>query len=296
MAQGLGGGRRWRTIGGTTLALVAFALNSLLGRAALADGSIDPASFTLLRLVSGAIVLVLLVTIRSGPRAAGQGSWISGLFLFAYATAFSFSYLRIEAGTGALVLMVGVQLTMFGAGIRAGERLSPRGWTGAALALAGLAYLVSPGVSAPSPFGSALMAAAGVAWGVYSLRGRGAADPLAETAGHFARAALLGSVVGGGLGIAALGDVQVTAQGAWLAIASGGFASGLGYAVWYAVLPRLTATRAGIVQLVVPVLVAAGGVLLLEEAITARLVIASGVILGGVGLALDAPRSRAPGA
>lgn len=281
-----------RTAGLTVLALVGFAANSLLCRAALAGGGrlIDAASFTTVRLASGALVLGLLLAARRG-RYRG-GSWPSSLALVAYAVGFSLAYVRIGTGVGALILFGCVQATMLGTGIAKGERPSPLEWAGLALALGGLAWLTMPGASAPDPVGAVLMAGAGVAWGVYSLRGRGGTDPLAATAHNF----LLG--VPWVLGFAALNALaggwapHGTARGVGLAVASGALASGVGYSLWYAALPSLTATRAAIVQLSVPVLAAAGGVLLLSESMSPRLLGAGTALLCGVLLALTARQRK----
>jgi drug/metabolite transporter (DMT)-like permease len=202
--------------------------------------------------------------------------------LWAYVACFSFAYLTLSAGTGALILFGAVQVTMFSVGLRAGERFTATAWVGLALAVGGLVYLVSPGVAAPTPQGAGLMAAAGIAWGIYSLRGRGAGDPAAATAGNFLRAAPLALA----LSVVFAGSFQASTEGVVLAIASGALTSGLGYVVWYAALPGLTALRAATVQLSVPPLAAAGGVLLLAEAVSMRLVLASAAILGGIALVL----------
>jgi drug/metabolite transporter (DMT)-like permease len=265
-------------------ALAGFAANSLLCRTALRPGLIDAASFTAVRLGSGALALLVLAAplARGGGPPWRAGSWGSALALFAYAAAFSYSYLRIGAGTGALILFGCVQATMLVGGLRAGERLSRRSAFGLALALLGLVLLVLPGLSAPDPAGAALMAAAGVAWGVYSLRGRGAREPLRETAGNFARGVPLALA----LLLPALASAHATPRGLALAALSGALASGVGYSFWYAALPSLGALRAAVVQLSVPVLTAAGAAALLGEEVTARLIAASVVILGGVALAL----------
>jgi drug/metabolite transporter (DMT)-like permease len=263
----------------TLLALCAFAANSLLGRLALGSGAIDAASYATVRLLAGAVVLVPLAYLRAGRP---SGSWGSAAMLCAYAVPFAFAYRTLSAGTGALILFAAVQITMISAGLRSGERPGAVEWLGLALAFSGLAYLVFPGLAAPSPAGAGLMAVAGVAWGAYSLRGRRAGRPLAETAGNFARALLLAAIVSG----ASIASAHATLRGIVLATLSGAVASGVGYAIWYAALPRLTATVAATVQLAVPVLAAAGGVALLGERVTARLVLASVAILGGVGLAL----------
>jgi len=274
----------------TAVAMLAFAANSLLCRLALQQAGIDPASFGSVRLVAGALTLGLVVRLRAkpAPAASTRADWIAALMLFGYVAFFSFAYLSLSAGTGALILFGAVQLTMFGAGLRAGgERFGPLAWTGLALAVGGLVYLVSPGLAAPPLLGAMMMAAAGVAWGVYSLRGRGVADPLAATARNFTRAVPLALA----LSLACIAAFRVDARGIALAIASGALTSGLGYVVWYAALARLTPMRAATVQLSVPLLAAFGGVLFLSEAITPRLAAASVAILGGIALVL-AQKSR----
>lgn len=271
-----------RTLALTAVAMLAFAANSLLCRLALQQASIDPASFGSVRLVSGALVLAVIVRLRPGPRAVARTDWLAATMLWLYVACFSFAYLTLAAGTGALILFGAVQLTMFSVGLNAGERFTAAAWAGLALAVAGLLYLVSPGIAAPAPLGAALMAAAGVAWGVYSLRGRGAGDPVAATAGNFLRAAPLALA----LSLSFIDSLHASAGGVALAIASGALTSGLGYGVWYAALPGLTALRAATVQLSVPPLAAAGGVLLLSEALSLRLVVASTAILGGIALVL----------
>lgn len=271
----------------TSLALLAFAGNSILCRMALGSHAISPAGFTTVRLGAGAVALWLLVALRTGGVARHAGHWASATALFVYAAAFSFAYLTLSAGTGALILFGAVQLTMILAGLRAGERPSPVEWAGLALAVSGLVVLVLPGLTAPAPIGSALMAAAGIAWGVYSLRGRGSTDALRNTAGNFLLTlpmAALMLFLAGGAG-------AWTVRGASLAAASGALASGAGYAIWYTALPSLTATRAALVQLLVPVIAAAGGVALLGEAVPLRLPVSAALVLGGVALAVT---SRAP--
>jgi drug/metabolite transporter (DMT)-like permease len=266
-----------------TAALVAFAANSLLCRAALGAQTIDAASFTAIRIASGALVLLALA--RGQLR--GRGSWGSALALFGYAATFSFAYLRLTTATGALVLFALVQATMIGWSVARGERPRWLEWLGITLAVAGLVALVAPGLEAPDPVGAVLMAMAGVAWGVYSLRGRGADRPLLATADNFLRAVPLAAallvaipIVGG----------HVTAEGAALAASSGALASGIGYSLWYAALPHLTRVRAAIVQLTVPVLAAAGGVAILDESLTLRLAVATAAILGGILIVLLARR------
>jgi drug/metabolite transporter (DMT)-like permease len=287
--------RGWKTAALTLLALLGFAANSLLCRAALENGAwrIDAASFTTVRLVSGAIVLWLLLRMRGGTGGERRGSWGSALALFTYAAGFSLAYVRIPTGVGALILFGCVQATMLGVGLFRGERPRPLEWLGLAMALGGLLVLRLPGATAPDALGATLMAGAGVAWGMYSLRGRGNADPLAATADNFLRGVpmTLGLSV---LGLLVLEAPRVTPAGVGLAVASGALASGVGYSLWYAALPHLTAMRAAVVQLAVPVVAAVGGVLLLGETLTVRLVGAGGALLGGVFLALLARQRKAP--
>lgn len=264
----------------TALALLAFAGNSLLCRLALRGGHADPAAFTAIRIVSGAAVLWL--TLRLQRRERVGGDWPSALALFVYAIAFSFAYVSLGVGMGALIAFGAVQLSMLGIGWWKGERPGPAQLGGLVLALAGLVYLVLPGFAAPDPLGATLMAAAGVAWGVYSLRGRGQPSPAAATTGNFLRAAPLALLAM----LPFLSRLQVDAQGWTLSLCSGVLTSGLGYVIWYAALKHLTATRAAVLQLSVPVIAALGGVLLLDEILSLRLVIASCVILGGVALAV----------
>jgi drug/metabolite transporter (DMT)-like permease len=270
-----------RTVGLAGAALAAFAANSLLCRLALERTAIDAVSFTTIRIVSGAATLALLLLLQRRPARFG-GDWPAALALYGYAIAFSLAYLALGAGTGALLLFGAVQLTMFAVALGRGERLDAVQSTGLALAAAGVGGLLWPGLSAPPLGSAALMLAAGVAWGAYSLRGRGSADPLADTAGNFLR----GAPVAFGVSLAFLGSMRLDPAGAAYAVASGALASGLGYAVWYAALRGLTATRAATVQLAVPVLAALGGVALLDERLTPRLVIASLAVLGGIALVI----------
>ncbi|MCA8947971.1 MAG: DMT family transporter [Planctomycetes bacterium] len=279
----------------TVLALLAFAANSLLCRVALAPPAIDPWSFAGLRLGSGALVLALLVRQRArvGSSSPGRAAvWRRAGWLLLYALPFSLAYVALDAGTGALLLFGSVQLTMLGLGILRGERPRPIEWLAIAGAAAGVVYLVLPGVTAPDPLGAALMVAAGVGWGLYSLAGRHAGEPVAATAAAFSRAALVAlpcAAIAFGLSRSA-----ITARGALLALLSGAVTSGLGYVVWYAALRSLTATRAALVQLAVPPLAVLGGVLFLGERLTTRLLIASVVILSSIALGVLARRVRAP--
>jgi len=261
--------------------MIAFAGNSLLCRAALQHTNIDAASFTTIRLASGALMLWLIVVVRRG-KYTGGGSWLSAFALFAYAAGFSFAYVSLSAATGALLLFGAVQATMIGYGIWAGERLLKLQIVGLGLALTGLTGLLLPGLSAPPLYGSVLMLGAGVAWGVYSLRGKAAGDPTAVTAGNFLRAVPIAAA----LSIITLNVSSLDTAGFGYAVTSGALASGIGYAIWYTALPALKATNAATVQLSVPVIAALGGVVILGEPITFRLVLASVAILGGIALVI----------
>ncbi|HEY6476858.1 MAG TPA: DMT family transporter [Polyangia bacterium] len=280
------------TVALTTLALVAFAANSILNRMALAGHSIDAASFTALRLGSGALVLVALVRARAGDlRPLRGGGWRGPLALFAYAAPFSFAYLRLGAAVGALVLFGSVQLTMIGWATARGERPTPRVWLGLALGAGGLGALMLPAATRPDPLGAVLMITAGAAWGVYSLAGKRTSDPLAANARGFLWAAPLGILLA--LGRAATGaSVVIGARGAALAVASGAVTSGLGYAIWYRALRGLTATQAAIVQLAVPVIAGLGAVAILGERPSERLLVSAVAVLGGVALVLSRRPAR----
>jgi len=263
--------------------MLAFAANSVLCRLALGAGAIDAASFTAIRLGSGALVLVLLAQGRRREIFFGQrGSWRSAAMLFIYAAAFSFAYRNLSAGTGALILFASVQLTMLLFAIFSGERPGAAEWFGLALAFGGLVYLVLPGLSSPPALNAGLMTIGGIAWGVYSLRGRGASDALGVTAGNFLRTVPFAFIAT----IVTLGNGHATQRGVILAMLSGAITSGIGYAIWYAALCGLTSTRAALVQLSVPVIAALGGVTLLQEKVTTRLVIASLLVLSGIALAV----------
>jgi drug/metabolite transporter (DMT)-like permease len=271
----------------TALALTAFAANSILCRLALAEGEIDPYRFTAIRLVSGAIALVVLLSLGDSRRdVAKAGDPLSGGLLFVYAAAFSFAYVGLQAGTGALILFGTVQATMILSAVFKGERPAPLVWAGLAVALAGLAYLVLPGLQAPPPDRAMLMTLAGVAWGAYSLRGRGVSNPVKATRTNFVYAAIAS------LPLLLLGSLAASPRGVLLAVFSGAATSGIGYVIWYAALPALGATRAAVVQLAVPILAAFGGVILLAEEPTLRLAVASVLTVAGIGLAVWA-RARA---
>ncbi len=265
----------------TAATLACFAANSLLCRAALAPRLVDPATFTTIRSASGAAMLAVLLGLRSRVRPGG-GTWGSAVALALYAAAFSLAYVRIGAGVGALLLFAAVQVTMVGWTAARGVRPRPIQVVGVAVALGGLAWLAAPGASAPDPLGAALMLAAGVAWGVYSLRGRAAKDPLRVTAHNF----LLALPLAVALGVALLGRASVAPAGAALAVASGALASGVGYVLWYAVVPALGATRAAAVQLAVPVLAGIGATAFLGERLTVRIAVAAAAILAGIALTL----------
>ena len=268
----------------TAVSMLAFAANSLLCRQALRHTAIDPASFTTLRIASGALTLWLIMRIHRGSGRGAGGSWASAFALFAYAAAFSYAYVSLPAGSGALLLFGAVQVAMIGWGLWTGERLGLVQTAGMVCALGGLVGLLLPGLSAPPLFGSLLMLGAGVAWGIYSLRGKGAGDPAAATAGNFLRAAPFAIA----LSAVTLQWSSIDRAGALLAVASGALASGLGYVVWYTALRGLKATSAATVQLSVPVIAAAGGAAFLGEALTLRLVLASVAILGGIALVIAA--------
>lgn len=267
----------------TALALCCFALNSLLARAALRGAEIDPASYTAIRLASGALVLALIVAMRNMPSAERRsGSWLSAGALFLYAAPFSFAYVALPTGSGALILFGVVQITMIASGMTRGHWPTMLEWTGLVVAFTGLAWLTLPGLAAPDPMSALLMSVAGVAWGVYSVRGRGAVNPLAATADNFARTLVLVAV----MMLVAISRAHATLDGELFACASGAIASGIGYSIWYAALRYLTPARAGIVQLSVPVLAAIAGVIILDEAMTSRLVVAGIAIVGGIAIAM----------
>ena len=269
--------------------MVAFATNSLLCRLALGQGLIDASSFASVRIVAGAAMLWLIMLMRRRPKKSARTDLRATAMLLTYMVFFAFAYRSLGAGTGALILFGAVQLTMFARALQSGEHFSLPSWAGFILAVGGLVYLVLPGVTAPDPVGALLMAVAGVAWGFYSLLGRGAVDALGATARNFALAvppALIVSLI-------FMGDFTATPHGLLLAALSGAIASGCGYVIWYAALPGLTATRAATVQLTVPVIAALGGAVILSEQITPRLLIASLATLGGVAIVLTRRAAKA---
>ena len=279
----------------TSVAMVAFAANSVLARAALRDAGTDPGTFAAIRLCSGAAFLLILVAATRGPATArstmSAHAWLSGAALFTYAACFSYAYLSLGAGTGALILFGVVQSAILGTAVIKGERPTILALSGLGIAMAGLVVLVGPGVSAPNPLGASLMVVAGLSWAVYTLRGRRAQDAVLGTAANFVHAtpAALMLLVA----LVAVGAERMSASGLVLALASGALASGLGYALWYAVLPSLSRTNAGIVQLTPAPIAALAGLLLIGEPITIRVIVAAILILGGVALALIRPNRSA---
>jgi len=269
-----------------TFAMLAFAGNSLLCRIALRDTTIDAATFTSIRLVSGALILAVILRVK-GTRPMAAGSWRAAFCLFAYAAAFSFAYRQLTAATGALLLFGAVQTAMLSWGLATGERLRLLQVVGLLIAVGGLVYMLLPGLSAPPIEGAAFMIAAGVAWAGYSLLGRGVTDPTNATAGNFLRAVPFAAA----LSLAMAAGTSADHTGALYAVASGAVTSGLGYVLWYAALPSLTASSASVIQLSVPAIAALGGVVLLAEPLSSRLVIASVTILGGIALTILRPRT-----
>ena len=284
--------------------MVAFAANSLLTRGALGHNLIDAPSFTIVRLLTGAAALWFVRSVwfggfggfgRSGGsgRSSGpagpqeHGSWISAIWLAGYAVGFTLAYVRIGAGVGALLLFGAVQTTMIGVGVIRGERPHVLDWIGFALAMAGLVWLTVPGAAAPDLPGALLMIAAGACWGFYSIAGRRSSDPVGTTAGNFWRGAILVAVALGAL----VEPARITTSGVVLATISGAVTSGLGYVLWYAVLPTLGAWRASLIQLTVPVLTGTGAVAILGEAVSGRLLTAGLLVGVGVWLSLRAARS-----
>jgi drug/metabolite transporter (DMT)-like permease len=264
----------------TSLTLIAFAANSLLCRLALGGGLIDPVSFTTIRLASGALALIPISSLAVAAKmpTPTNGSWLSGFALFAYAGAFSLAYVSLSVGVGSLILFGSVQATMIGAALKSGETLRFSQWFGFVAAIGGFIYLVLPGISAPDPIGALLMCLAGIAWGVYSIRGKDVSAPIRMTAGNFLRAAPMALVISA----VALSSLQLQMAGVLLALLSGTITSGLGYVLWYRVLKSITTTQASVAQLLTPALAAFGGVLFLSEQLSARLIIASALIVGGV--------------
>lgn len=269
----------FKTIALTILALIAFATNSVLGRLALGENTIDASSFTAIRLLSGSLVLFLLLQFRAKKNnSPSKGSWLASFMLFLYAITFSFAYISLDTGTGALILFGAVQITMVLSSLFTGNKLHPTEWTGMSIAFIGFVYLVLPGVSAPSVTGFFLMTIAGIAWGFYTLKGQGSVNPLADTAYNFARSIPLVLI----MALIAYQSADISSKGVLLAMLSGGITSGIGYTLWYSALSRLSITQAAVVQLSVPVIAALGGVFFVAEKIGLRLIISSFLILGGI--------------
>ena len=273
----------------TTLTMIAFAANSVFARLALADNAMDPSSYTLIRLASGALMLAILV-FRSGLTEAisKHGNLPAAAALFVYAAGFSFAYLALDTGMGALILFACVQATMIGWAVFAGDRPNALEWLGICIALAAFVGLVSPGLTAPDPLGTALMVAAGIGWGIYSLIGRKAENPLKATAGNF----VLSVPIAIALIIIFHREVSVTQFGLVMAVASGAITSALGYALWYRCLPQLSPTQAAVVQLTVPAIATMGGIIFSSEQLTLRLAVFSVLILGGVAITILAKQRR----
>lgn len=270
------------------IALLAFAANSVLCRLALRDGAIDPASFTAVRIASGALMLLVVAATARSEGGARPRSWRAAAMLFLYAAAFSFAYVSLSAGTGALFLFGAVQVTMLVAAMLGGERLGSLQWVGFLSAVGGLAWLVAPGVTAPAPSGALLMTAAGIAWGLYSVHGRGSSAPLLETRTNFVLAVPMALL----LVLVAMKGLHLSPRGVGLAVISGAVTSGLGYVVWYRALRSLSGVSAALVQLATPVITAVGGILWLGEALTHRVVVATVLVLGGIALAISARELR----
>jgi len=263
----------------TGLALVAFAANSVLCRLALGNEAIDAAGFTIIRLLSGAITLIIIVgTARNTKGVTTKGSWAAGLMLFLYATTFSYAYISLDTGTGALILFGSVQITMILLSLISGTRLHLTEWAGVIIAFTGFTYLILPGVTTPSVTGFILMTVAGIAWGIYTLKGRGSKNPLMDTAYNFLRTTPFVAL----LTISTFNNMHYSSDGIIMALLSGGITSGIGYTIWYIALGGLSSTQAAVVQLSVPVIAAFGGVVFVSEAITIRLAISAAMVLGGI--------------
>jgi drug/metabolite transporter (DMT)-like permease len=267
----------------TSVAMLAFAGNSIICRLALRDATIDPATFTAIRLLSGAIALLLIYNVSHRSRSLRpHGSAFSAGMLFVYATCFSYAYISLDAGVGALILFAFVQATMIAMGVWSGDRPTALEWLGWLVAFAGLIWLLLPGVEAPPVAGAALMAIAGIAWGIYSIRGRRESDALASTTANFTMSLILVFL----LVVVTYTRTDFGIRGITLAVLSGALTSGVGYVIWYAALEYLSAMQAAMVQLSVPVIAAAGGVLLLAESLSIRLLISTVLVLGGICIAL----------
>ena len=279
-----------RTTVFTIAALIAFAANSVLARMALSDGAIDAGGYTVVRLASGAMVLAILLGLGRTPSdTRSRGSWAAGLMLFVYAATFSYAYISLDTGSGALILFGAVQITMIVVSVIAGDRPGLAEWTGLVLAFAGFVWLVLPGVSTPSANGFVLMTISGIAWGLYTLRGRNSKNPLADTACNFIRTIPMIAIVL----LITFRNADFSLRGVVLAALSGGIASGLGYTMWYTALGGLSATQAAVLQLLVPVIAAVGGIFFVSESITLRLAVSAALILSGILMVLLGRRARA---
>jgi len=267
------------TIVFTGLALIAFAANSVLCRLALGEQAIDASSFTVIRLLSGAVVLLAILRVNINKTATqAKGSWSSSLMLFLYALTFSFAYITLDTGTGALILFGSVQITMILLSIISGQRLHTAEWVGVSLSFVGFVYLILPGVTTPSINGFMLMTVAGASWGIYSLKGKSSANPLMDTAYNFLRTIPFVTI----LALLTIKQVHYSPAGILYAVLSGAIASGIGYAIWYRALAGLSTTQAAVVQLLVPVIAAFGGVVFVSEAVTLRLIVSAILVLGGI--------------
>lgn len=270
----------------TSIAMLAFAGNSVICRLALSGGFMDPGSFTNIRIAAGAVTLLVILKLRQGnTEIRKHGSWQSAALLFAYAVFFSYAYVDLQTGTGALILFGFVQATMISMALRSGERPRTAEWIGWALAGAGFVWLLLPGVNAPTTLGTVLMALAGISWGLYSVRGKSESDPLASTAANFSRA-LIPTFILAVVIFFATHATQPSGYGIALAVLSGGLTSGIGYVIWYAAIRYLTSMQAALVQLAVPAIAAFGGVLLVSEPLTTRLMLAGALVIGGISIAL----------
>ena len=263
----------------TGLALIAFAANSVLCRIALGDEAIDASSFTVIRLLSGAFVLLVIIS-ATGKTAevSTKGSWAASFMLFLYAVTFSYAYISLDTGTGALILFGSVQITMILLSLISGTRLHITEWTGVVISFAGFVYLILPGVTMPSVTGFLLMTVAGIAWGIYTLKGRGSKNPLMDTAYNFIRTIPFVVI----LAISTMDNIHYSSEGIVLALIAGGVTSGIGYTIWYIALGGLSSTQAAVLQLSVPVIAALGGVVFVSEAITFRFTISAALVLGGI--------------
>lgn len=263
----------------TSFALLAFAGNSILCRLALGEGAIDAASFTLIRLLTGiAVLAAILKAVKPGGAEASKGSWVASFMLFLYAVSFSFAYISLETGAGALILFTSVQITIILVGLFSGNKLHLVEWFGVIIAFMGFAYLMTPGLAAPPLVGFILMAVAGIAWGFYTLAGKGSKNPLSDTTYNFVRTLPFVII----LAALTIMNSNLSPEGILLAMLSGGLASGIGYTIWYMALTGLSAIQAAVVQLLVPVIAAIGGFLFAGEVLSMRFILSSVIILGGI--------------